>query len=421
MKILMFGWEFPPFAYGGLGTACKGIVDGLQSQNNVHLTLVLPQAKTVKTSSLHIIPADALHQQNTNVEDETLKLLRVNSSLTPYISEETYEVLMKQEGRFSHQKSGSSQSIHAAYGKDLFEEIYRFAQKAHLIGKKIGHNLIHNHDWLTMPAAEAAQRVSGKPLISHIHATEFDRTGGNPDQRVYDIERKGMKKSDHIIAVSEFTKRKIMEHYGIAPEKISVVHNAVEKEKNYSNVKPRINPNDHVVLFLGRITLQKGPEYFVSMAKQVVQYEPNTKFVMAGNGDMMHRMIHLSAQMGIAKHLLFTGYLSGPEIDRAYQDADLYVMPSVSEPFGITPLEAIKNGTPVLISKQSGVSEVIQNALRVDFWDIEEMANKVVAVLRHKKLREALIRESQQELNHMSWEKQAQRIHHIYQQVIHAS
>lgn len=412
----MFGWEFPPFSYGGLGTACHGIVSGLSHQD-IHLTLVLPQARSMKSKTVHIAHADDLLKGSLKLSDqEALEILQIDSALSPYSTPKTYVQELKKILQRTHKDEGKKQEK-SPYGKDLCKELNRYAKKAYKIGKKHNHDVIHAHDWLTMPAGVMAKKASGKPLVSHIHATEFDRTGGNPNQQIYEIEKHGMQNSDHIIAVSEFTKQKIIKHYGISANKISVVHNAVIKEKDYFRLKPHIGKKDHVVLFLGRMTLQKGPEYFLQMAKRVVEHEPHTKFVMAGNGDMMHRMIHYSSQLGIAKHVLFAGYLSGPEIDQAYAEADLYVMPSVSEPFGITPLEAIRNGTPVLMSKQSGVSEIISNALKVDFWDIEEMTNKVLATLRYSTMKKQLSQLSQQELHRLSWRKQAEQIYKLYHHI----
>ena len=420
MKVLMLGWEFPPFSYGGLGTACHGIVQGLSYQD-LHLTLVLPRAKSIKTDKLHITPADDLIRGKTNFsEDELLEIIRIDAAFSAYSTPQEYLEHLKRIGITQAQleeKAAEDNQKKTPYGKDLFEEINRYAAKAYNIGKTHDHDIIHAHDWLTMPAGIMAKKASGKPLVSHIHATEFDRTGDLPNQAVYEVEKQGMKASDHIIAVSEFTKQKIIQHYGISPAKISVVHNAVIKEKAYFKLHPHLDKRDNIVLFLGRMTLQKGPEYFLRMAKRVTEFEPHTKFVMAGSGDMTHRMIQLAAGLGIAKHVLFAGYLSGPEIDRAYTDADLYVMPSVSEPFGITPLEAIKNGTPVLMSKQSGVSEIISNALKVDFWDIEEMTNKVLAVLRYSGLKRQLIDLSQEELSRLNWRTQAELIYNVYHDI----
>lgn len=243
--------------------------------------------------------------------------------------------------------------VNQNYGLNLIDEVHRYAEEASRYAEKIDHKIIHSHDWLTAQAGIEAQKISDKPHVLHIHATEFDRSGENPNQAIYNIERKGMEESDHIIAVSNFTKNLIIKHYGISADKIEVVHNAVKPNlKNYRKTH-FLNKKDSIVLFLGRMTMQKGPDYFLRMAQRVLTKKQNVKFVMAGDGDMMEKIIHLATDLGIERNVLFSGFLKGDEIARAYSSADLYVMPSVSEPFGITPLEAIKHGAPVLISKQS--------------------------------------------------------------------
>jgi len=251
-----------------------------------------------------------------------------------------------------------------------------------------------------------------------VHATEFDRCGGNPNQQVYDMERRGMENADRVIAVSEFTKQMLMKHYGIPGDKIDVVHNAVKPNFSAYHKAHHINKTDQIVLFLGRMTMQKGPDYFLKMAKKVLELKKNVKFIMAGSGDMMEQVIRMSVDLGIERNVLFSGFLKGNEVEQAYSSADLYVMPSVSEPFGIAPLEAIRNGAPVLISKQSGVSEVIKNALRVDFWDIDEMANQVVSVLDYPALHSTLKTQSAREVDRMSWHKQASHIISTYDKAI---
>lgn len=254
-----------------------------------------------------------------------------------------------------------------------------------------------------------AKKATGKPLVVHIHATEFDRGGGNGvNQYVYDIEKEGFENADVICAVSNFTKNKIVEHYGVNPAKVKVVHNAVEFTDFKEDIKKH-KKDDKVVLFLGRITLQKGPEYFVHAAEKVLEKEPNTKFIVAGSGDMMPMMINLAAEKGLGSKMLFAGFLKGDDIDRAYKIADLYVMPSVSEPFGITPLEAMRNGTPVLMSKQSGVSEVVSHCLKVDFWDVEDMANKMLAALKYPALHNCLKENGSREIKKFSWNEPAKK------------
>jgi glycosyltransferase involved in cell wall biosynthesis len=270
---------------------------------------------------------------------------------------------------------------------------------------------------MTYPAGEAVSRQSCKPLIVHVHSTEFDRSGEHVNQQVYDIEQQGMHAAAKVIAVSNLTKNTILKHYDVPSEKVEVVHNAAEHSGNESQHVP-LDKTDKIVLFLGRITMQKGPEYFLAAAKKVLEEINNVKFIMAGNGDMMHRTIELAARMGIGHKVLFTGFLRGEDVDRAYQMADLYVMPSVSEPFGIAPLEAMNRNVPVLISKQSGVAEIVSHALKVDFWDINEMANKMIAVLKRPSLQKTLSRNGFHEANKFNWEDSAMKVKKIYEEVI---
>jgi glycogen synthase len=395
LKVLMFGWEFPPFNSGGLGTACYGLTKGLNHQG-VEVAFVLPKAdSSLKADFVKIVSAD-------------IKKIEIDSILQGYMTQESYRQV-----RWSSQKGTPS-----LYGKNLYEEVKRYAQRAGLIAKLEKHDIIHAHDWMAYEAGLEAKKVSGKPLVIHVHATEFDRTGGSPNQYVYDIERKGMHLSDRIIAVSNFTKNKIIQHYDISPDKIEVVHNAVEFNDNKFNKDFRIKDKDKVVLFLGRITIQKGPDYFVYAAKKALEIDPNIKFIMAGSGDMEVSMIEKAAEMGISDRFLFTGFLRGKDIDRAYQMADLYVMPSVSEPFGITPLEAMRNDTPVIISKQSGVSEVIDHCLKVDFWDIDQLVNKIIGVLNYQELHECLKEHGSMEIKKFSWNIPAQKCADIYLKMI---
>ncbi len=395
----MFGWEFPPNNLGGLGTACYGLTKAL-SKKGISITFVLPKSASAH-SHLNIITTTDLYIGNIK-----MKMKYVNSLLLPYITDKDYEKMYKGL-LFGNSLSGE------LYGKNLFEEVNKYAEKAAIIAKFEEFDLIHCHDWMTFRAGIKAKEVSGKPLIVHVHATDFDRTGGNPNQAVYDIEKEGMRAADKIIAVSNYTKDMIIKHYGISPNKVEVVHNAVEQEVNIRK-DSKIEHQDKIVLFLGRLTLQKGPDYFIEAAHRVLQILPNTKFIIAGSGEMYRRMVDRAAELGMGKNMLFTGHLTGEDIDRAYQMADLYVMPSVSEPFGITPLESLKNNTPVLISKQSGVSEVLKNALKVDFWDIDEMTNKIVSVLSYSPLKKSLIENGQRELEKITWDNAADKCINIY-------
>ena len=398
----MYGWEFPPTISGGLGVACKGIVDGLLANNhNVHL--VLPKTSPAMSQNM----GGAFNLLSAKQSGEQVSIHQLSTSLySPYnTSEAGYTEFLKQN---------HSEESGAIYGKNVMEEVYRYAAHAAAHAKKLQHDVIHTHDWLTVEAGIQAKRFSDKPHVMHVHATEIDRSGENPNQEVYNLERRGMHHADRVIAVSHYTKKMLMKHYGVPEWKIDVVHNAVDFDVTHYREDHQLERNDKIILFLGRMTMQKGPDYFLKMAKKVLEHTQNVKFVMAGSGDMMEQVIHMALELGIERHVLFAGFLKGKEISRAYSEADLYVMPSVSEPFGIAPLEAIQHGTPVLMSKQAGVNEVIKSALRVDFWDVDEMASKVIAALSYPALTHTLREHSTRELHRLSWEKQAGEIVGVY-------
>jgi glycogen(starch) synthase len=405
MKVLMFGWEFPPNNRGGLGTACYGLTKGL-SNKGADITFVLPKGAS-NHSHLTMITTEDLY-----INNKKIKCRHIDSLLMPYMTENEYDIALK--GLMF-----GNGHVSDIYGKNLFEEVHKYAEKAGIIASFEDFDVIHCHDWLTFKAGIKAKQVSGKPLVVHVHATDFDRTGGHPNQHVYNIEKEGMCAADKVIAVSNYTKDMIVRHYGVPSDKIAVVHNGIEHGAR--NFTSRLNRKEKVVLFLGRITLQKGPDYFIEAARRVCDIMPDTKFVIAGTGDMYRRMVDRAAELGLGKNVLFTGHLTGPDIDYAYQMADLYVMPSVSEPFGITPLEALKNNTPVIISKQSGVSEVLPNALKVDFWDIDEMTNKIVGVLNYGNLHSTLVENGWHDISKLTWDNSAEMCMQIYSQLRGAS
>jgi glycosyltransferase involved in cell wall biosynthesis len=406
MKILMFGWEFPPFKSGGLGTACHDLTKGL-SRQGVDVTFVMP-----------VLPKDAQSEFVTLLGakrfSQNVKVRGVSTILTPYMTSESYNERLKQV------KVSATSGEQQVYGENLYEEVYKYSEAAKEIAAEEPHDIIHVHDWMTYQAGINARAVSGRPLVAHIHATEFDRTGGNPNLYIKDIECKGLLEADLIIANSEYTKNNVIRDYGINPEKIRIVHWGIDPQDSKYNAGfvSRISETDRIVLFLGRITIQKGPEYFVRAAKKVLEHENNVKFVMVGSGDMMPNVIHEAYHLGIMDKFLFTGFLRGQDAHRAFQMADLYVMPSVSEPFGLVALESMANGTPTIISKQSGVSEVVQNALKVDFWDVDEMANKIVGVLRHSELHHELSKNSFEEIQGFSLEEPARKCIDCYDELL---
>ncbi|MGF3584851.1 MAG: glycosyltransferase family 4 protein [Thermoplasmatota archaeon] len=370
MKVAMIGWEYPPFKAGGLGTHCYGLTRSL-ADKGVEVDFYMPKTK---------------HGASSDKKNLVIKEVG-ETEIFPY-----------------------DRPNDKSLGGKFFEAVYKYND---LVVKRVRgkYDLIHSHDWLTMKAAVALKEKMGVPLVVTIHSTEYDRSGWlYPNQWFIDIEKEGMQKADRIIAVSEFTKRIIVEKYGINPDKVVVVHNAVypigegEKQK--------------MVLFLGRLTIQKGPEFFLRAAKKVLEYEKDCRFIVAGTGDMLPRLINQAVDMGIAQNVIFTGLLTDEEVKHIYKIANIYVMPSVSEPFGITALEAMSAGTPIIVSKTAGVAEALRNSLRVDFWDTDDMANKIISLLRYDPLRRTMVEHGKRELELFTWDRVAERTIDVYKGVL---
>jgi glycogen(starch) synthase len=393
MKVLMLGWELPPYNSGGLGEACLGLAKSLVEKGE-KVVFVLPER--------HDLDIDFMEVEFADIKESVKKL------------QSSYEISSKWVSKY--RKLGFTPY-------DFVNAAIVYAERIADIAKKHNPDVIHAHDWLTFLAGIEAKRVTKKPLVCHVHSTEYDRTGGHyPNPLVYEIEKNGLEEADKVIAISKLQKNILVRNYGIDSDKIEVVYNGATQFEKKDLPPALIAMKDlgyRVVLFLGRITLQKGPEYFVRAAKRVLEFEQKTIFVVTGSGDMQGKMIEEAASLGIMDNFIFTGFLRGDERDRIFQAADLYVMPSVSEPFGLTPLEAIANGAPVLISKQSGVSEVLSHALKVDFWDTDEMANKILAVIKYAPLKNDLQLNSHMELANITWDRSAEKCVDIYNRVVH--
>lgn len=413
MRVLMFGWEFPPHISGGLGTACEGLVYAMLRQG-MEVLFVVPKAYgDEETGNFKLLSAgDVVVSRRMRKYKSKFRYLSISSALTPYTTPELFAKKKEITTTKDHQKNYHF-SFSGSYGHDLFEEVTNYAAVAAQLAADQRFDVIHAHDWLTYPAGLTAKEVSGKPLVIHVHATEFDRSGENVNPGVFETELAGMRGADHIVAVSELTRQIIVNRYGIDLEKISVVHNGI-RPKALPKAEKKIK--DKIVSFLGRITFQKGPEYFVLAAHQVLQRFPHVQFVMAGSGDKLEDMIRLAARLGIGSRFHFTGFLRGDDVNTLLSQTDLYVMPSVSEPFGISPLEAIQVDVPVIISKQSGVSEVLHHAIKVDFWDVEALADAMHGVLVHKPLSQSLSREAAIEVKSITWDAAARKIIDIYHQ-----
>ncbi len=426
MKVLMFGWEFPPHITGGLGTACFGLTKGLLHQG-VEVIFVVPKAYGDENQdAVRLVNASdvSIDMRNSIYKDywENISYIEVGSNLIPYASpEEFYNILNHTQLRGSENYESvlsKSYEFSGKYGQNLMEEVQRYALVASTLAANNNFDVIHAHDWLTYPAGIAAKKVSNKPLIIHVHATEFDRSGENINQNVYDIERFGMENADIIIAVSNLTRNIIIERYGISPEKVITVHNAVEPSSRSDFHFEEKHVREKIVTFLGRITFQKGPDYFVEAAYKILQKDPNVRFVMAGSGDMLNKMIRRVAQLRISNKFHFTGFLDGENVDRMFSMSDVYVMPSVSEPFGISPLEAMRSNVPVVISKQSGVSEVLKYALKIDFWDIDAMSDAIYGLLHYDALSRMFIKYGKTEVDNMKWDNSAKLVKEVYIKVL---
>jgi glycosyltransferase involved in cell wall biosynthesis len=422
MNVLMFGWEFPPNISGGLGTACYGIVKGLSEYQDIHITFVIPKAQgnELVANNLQLISADQV-----SIGPETLPIsnwsnvnfLQVQSKLVPYLTPETFSVQIQEclEKEVASTTSTDTRlSFSGKYGPNLFDEINDYAIVARTIARENHFELIHAHDWLTFPAAVAAKQISGKPLIIHIHSTDFDRSGGaiNPD--IFAIEKQGMDEANKIIVVSNRVKNRLTEQYHIPSEKIVTIYNGIENQATEFEELKHQSHQRKIVTFLGRITIQKGPEYFVDVARMVIKRMKKVHFVMAGNGELRDRILELSVKYGISDRFHFTGFLNGTEVKEMLRRSDIFIMPSVSEPFGIVPLEAMQANVPVIISLQSGVSELVQNVVKTDFWDVHAMADAVHGILKHKKLSKMLSIEGKQEVNKLNWNLPANQIKQVY-------
>jgi glycogen synthase len=485
MRVLMLGWEFPPFISGGLGTACYGLTKALDRLGH-EVVFVLPKAvERSRSSHIRLLsPAaggDAGSGQQapeggvrTGIREETsgrgfggvpghqpaegtrvegfahAEFLSVASAgfSSPYprfgaqgaearagmfnilgvgtgaVQPESAEGEVVEADWVEASAPGAAGTVGGGAGPgyegDMVENAARYARLVVTLSRGERFDVIHAHDWMTFPAGQAVARATGKPLVVHVHSTEFDRAGNGANQRVYDIERRGMHGALRVIAVSNLTRNICTGRYGVDAGKVDVVWNGIDSAGAQPVEGEGIRSVDKIVLFLGRITMQKGPEYFIRAAKRVLEKVADVKFVVAGSGDMAVRMIEEAASLGIGHKVLFTGFLRGSQVDRVFQMADCYVMPSVSEPFGIAPLEAMRNDVPVIISKQSGVSEVLTHALKVDFWDIDQMANKIVAVLRHPPLGETLREHGAFEVRKLTWDGAATKCVESYKRAIGA-
>ncbi len=427
MRVLMFGWEFPPHISGGLGTASYGLTKGMATLDDLDVIFVVPRAWGDEDQSMvRLIGANKVPVASRKVFykgfRKPLEMIEVSSKIVPYIDpKDFWKVVSKEitgQNLFVQTNDKGMIDFSGRYDYNLLEEINKYAIVASIIAEENDFDIIHAHDWLAYPAGIAAMAVSGKPLVIHVHATDFDRSGGSVNPDVYQIEKNGMDAAAKIITVSNLTRDIVINRYNISPDKVETVYNAVEPVSYSHGSTFKKGIGEKVVTFLGRITLQKGPEYFIEAANKVLKRMNNVRFVMAGSGDMMERMMRRAAALRITDRFHFTGFLRGPDVFKMLELSDVYIMPSVSEPFGISPLEAMQSNVPVIISKQSGVAEILTHAVKTDFWDIDAMADAIYGILNYPALSGMFIKNGKEEVIRLKWDNSARHVRDIYYRVI---
>jgi glycosyltransferase involved in cell wall biosynthesis len=427
MRVLMFGWEFPPHISGGLGTASYGLTKGMATLDDLEVIFVVPKAWGDEDQSVvRLVGANKIHVAYKQIYFKgfrrPLEKIEISSKIVPYTDPEDFWKMTRSEvsgyNLYVHANDNGTVDFSGRYDNNLLDEIYKYAVVASIIAEENDFDIIHAHDWLAYPAGIAAMEVSGKPLVIHVHATDFDRSGGSVNPEVYRIEKSGMDAASKIITVSNLTRDIVINKYNINPDKVETVYNAVEPVCISENHLLEKGFDEKVVTFLGRITLQKGPEYFIEAAYKVLQVMDNVRFVMAGSGDMMERMMRRAAALKITDRFHFTGFLKGTDVFTMLDMSDVYIMPSVSEPFGISPLEAMQSNVPVIISKQSGVAEILTHAVKTDFWDIDAMADAIYGILNYPALANMFIKNGKEEVIRLKWDNSARHVKDIYYRVV---
>ena len=427
MRVLMFGWEFPPHISGGLGTASYGLTKGMATLDDLEVIFVVPRAWGDEDQSVvRLIGANKVHVAYKKIYYKgtrtPIEKIEISSKIVPYTDPEDFWKVIGSETTghrlFVQTNNKGMIDFSGRYDRNLLDEIYKYSVVASIIAEENEFDIIHAHDWLAYPAGIAAMEVSGKPLVIHVHATDFDRSGGNVNPDVYRIEKNGMDAASKIITVSNLTRDIVINKYNINPDKVETVYNAVEQVNISDDITVNKGFDEKVVTFLGRITLQKGPDYFIEAAYKVLKVMNNVRFVMAGSGDMMERMIRRAAFLKITDRFHFTGFLKGRDVFTMLAMSDVYIMPSVSEPFGISPLEAMQSNVPVIISKQSGVAEILTHAVKADFWDIDAIADAIYGILNYPALSNMFIKNGKEEVVRLKWDNSAQHVRDIYERVI---
>ena len=416
----MLGWEFPPHISGGLGTACQGLTEGL-ARRGIDVLFVVPRVHGDEApqgfrlrgcTDADEAVADDLRGAGDGPGTAEVAHRAVDAALAPYLTAPRYVHHLE---RLGEHRPPAAEPV--GYGPDLFQEVARYTAATRRLARRARFDLVHGHDWMTFPAAAAVAADASVPLVLHVHSCEHDRSGKAPDVRIRRIEQQGLDDADAVVCVSRYAARVLLEHYDVDAAKVHVVHNAVHPRAPDRGRAPARAIDEPVVLFLGRVTFQKGPAWFLLAAARVLREMPRVKFVVAGSGDLLEGMIESAAALGIGRQVHFTGFLRGEALERIFDLADVYVMPSVSEPFGISPLEAAERGVPVVLSRQSGVAEVLPSAPRVDHWDVEGLAAAILDLVRDPARRREQAARAREEVARLRWDVQAEALEHVYEAV----
>jgi glycogen synthase len=429
LRILKLGWEFPPLVNGGLGIACLGLSRALAKE--VDLTVIVPKSSpdadfpTFSLRGLNQLRFEEITTAESRYRFESFaQIQRIPIFLDPYDSGEIpieLSVITDQkvatEATFSEttRQQLDSFKIGDLYGSDLPSKVIEFSKIAAKIALLEEFDVIHAHDWMTFLAGVEVKKVTGKPLILHVHALQYDRAGATDHGWIYEIEKYGMEQADCVIPVSRYTAEIIASHYHIDTAKIRPVHNGADPVTTFTTKKKF---PEKLVLFLGRLTSQKGPEFFLETAARVIAQNPAVRFVVAGTGEKLRPLIETGAFHGLGDHFHFTGFLDRDKVHDLLSMTDVYCMPSISEPFGLSALEAAQFGIPAVISKQSGVAEVLKGALLADYWDVELMSKHINDLLTDEALRARVVAQAQLDIAASTWDAAAAKVITIYQELV---
>lgn len=422
-KVLMLGWEYPPLVNGGLGIACQGLSKALSSL--VDLSMIVPKASTTP-QGFQLIGLNEKKYFNTLTQEipvaytEFIKTYPLAAELNPYLQIDTASPVIQKVTH--HRKLKKTVQVETKpfdiaelYGNDLLKNTTLFTQYAAEESKHLDFDVIHCHDWMTIPAGIEIKRRTGKPLIYHVHSLEHDRCGSDSTGLIFQIEKWGMEQADKVVPVSNYTGRIAFSKYGIDPKKLYTVHNGTEPIKAYKKEKPF---KDNLVVFVGRMTEQKAPQQFIEIAQRVLETNPNTRFVMAGTGNLLASSIESIARLKKGNRIHFTGHINRGQLFDLLAMADVYCMPSVSEPFGLTALEATQFKVPCVVSAQSGMYEVLKGALYADHWQTKRFAEHIVSLLDSKELRNKCLRQAAKDIQQCTWENAAKRTVALYEKLI---